>query len=1007
MRPAAAFLALLLALLSLPAMAQERVGVRVGDHPSHGRVVFDWPREVGFRMEQAPGRVTLRFDAPGAFDAPPSRLPRNVTALRAAGESVEITIAPEARPRVYRLGNRIVLDVADAPPGATPPAAAVPLAAPPAAAPARPESARPESARPELARPELARPGLTEPARRADPRPQPQSRPQSQPQRNATAPRPAPPPALPLPIDSASLVPVVVSPLAPAAAPASAAAPRPPASLAPASLAPGSLAQVRPAPVRLAQVRSLPGGGLAVPAGADVGAALFRRGEFWLLVLDAPLPLDLSGLAQHPVLAQVEVSRGAQATTLRLPAAAFAAPTLRRDAQAWLLEAPNPPAALRSILPEVEPGPPIRLLLRSANPASTLAVLDPETGGVLLVGTQREGGAATPTGRRSATLDILPTRLGVAILPRADTLSLRLLEDRFVLDAAPGTALALGDAAGPIAVDAAAMSRHFDLPTESVPALSERLRNATLAVVSAPPLGRGQPRLRAAEALLALGLPQESQSMSALAMREDPRLAESPRALALQGAAALVAGRVAEAQGVAAPGVPNSDEAQLWRGLYDAARPGGDRAAAAAAIAAGLPLLLGYPEPLRDRLIAPAAEALLEGGEVAAARRLLAARPEGDPALALARARLQEAEGAVEPALAAYGAVAQGRDRRARAIALRRAAELRLATGRLDAAGAATAVEATLAAWRGDALESEARLRVAALRTQAQDPRGAFEQLRETEALFPDLAAQLRPLQATALLGALERESPIAAVTLFDAHRALLPPGDATETALASLADRLAALDLVDRAQHVLRQALARAAGDEARARIGLRLATLALGAGDEAKAREALAETEAPGLPMALTVERTLLDARALNRLGQHAAAAARYRQAGLAGLPELAESLAERQDWAGAAAAMGELLATRLPPAPAPLQEPERRLVVRTAALLALAGQESGLTLLRNAEAGRMAGGPLEEAFMLITGAGMDNVGDLPRLRQELELARVLPERLESLRAGAPIAR
>jgi len=972
-RAVAASLPVLVSLLCWPAAAQERVSLRVGDHPGLGRVVFDWPREVAYRVETAPGRVTLRFAAPGAFDPAPARLPRNVTGIRAEGESVEITLAPDSRPRVFRLGNRVVLDVADAAPGAaqsaTPPA-------PRSAAEARPVPQRAARA-PQALAPQTLAPQTLAPQTLA-----PQILPTRPPARNAartTAQPPAQPPALA--IAAAPVVPVTVAEL-----------PTP----APAPIAPRALA-----------VSVLPGGGLAIPAAAEIGAALFRRGEVWLLVLDAPLSLDLAALAGHPALASTEITRGQQATTLRLPAAAFAAPVLRREGPAWLLEAPNTPPALRSILPEIEAGPPRRLVLRTEHAGTSLAVLDPETGGVMLVGTQRQGGSATPIGRRSATLEILATRLGVAILPRADTLSLRALEGRFVLDSAPGAALPMGEAPDAAAVDAASMSRHFDLPGEALSALQERLRNANVAIAAAAPLGRGQPRLRSAEALLALGLPQEAQSMVGIAMRDDPRLAESPRARALHGAAALMAGRVAEADGLAAPGLPNTDEARLWRGLYDATRGGEHRAGAASAIAAGLPLLLSYPEPLRARLLPIAAEALLDGGEAPAVRRLLAARPAEEATLALAHARMLEANGAIEPALAAYAVVAGGRDRRARAVALRRAAELRLANGQLDAAGAAAAIEATLAAWRGDALESEARLRLAALRMAAQDPRGAFEQLRETEALFPELAPQLLPLQSAALLGALEREPPIAAVALFDAQHALLPPGPASDTALASLADRLAALDLVDRAQHVLQRALSRAAGDESRAQIGLRMAHLALGAGDAARARVALSETEGRGLPAALVTERILVDARALNRLGQHDAGAARFRAAGEAGLPELVEALAERQDWAGAAQASQALMAARLPAVPAPLAEADRRLIVRSAALLGLAGQESGLAALRVAEAGRMAGGPLDEAFSLITGAAMESVGDLPRLRQELELARALPSRLESLRVGSAATR
>ena len=43
--------------LALPAAAQDRVGLRGGDHPGFGRLVFDWPRNVGYLAEEAPGEV--------------------------------------------------------------------------------------------------------------------------------------------------------------------------------------------------------------------------------------------------------------------------------------------------------------------------------------------------------------------------------------------------------------------------------------------------------------------------------------------------------------------------------------------------------------------------------------------------------------------------------------------------------------------------------------------------------------------------------------------------------------------------------------------------------------------------------------------------------------------------------------------------------------------------------------------------------------------------------------
>ncbi len=932
-RPAALLLALL---LPATAAAQDRVGLRTGSHAGHARIVFDWPREAGYRVEQAEGRVTLRFARAAEFDlGAAQRGVRNLRGIEATGpDSVTLTLAEGAGLRHFRLGARVVLDLLDPAPRA---------AATPSATPA------------------------------ATPRPEAAQRPQPAPRREPAPPRAAPPAAAASPARAPQPAPQAAPP-----PPAPAAAPAPP----PPPTAP---------PPRLA--------GLAIPAPAGTGAALLRRGGTWLLVLDRPLPLG----PDTPLPEGTEVVTGPAASVLRIPAAALAGePVPTRTAQGWRIETPAAPPTPAAIRPEADPGPPARLLLRAARPAEAVPVLDPETGGMLLVGTVREGAEAMPQGRRTATFEILPTRLGVALLPFADDLTLRALANGFAIAAGPAGALALGPDQD--AEDAAGLTRLFDLPNEPLAALAQRERNAMLAVAGAPALARGQPRLAAAEALLALGLGQEAQAMAGLALREDPRLAQEARANALHGAAALVAGRLDEARGLLHPRLPASDEAALWRALLAAAR-GEETAEVAAALAVGLPILRAWPQPLRDRLAPLAAEALAQH-EPAAARRLMAGQAEA-PGFALARARLHEAAGEPEAALAAYAAIRDGRDRRARAIAMRRAAELRLATGQLDAAGAAAALEAVLAAWRGDAQESAARLRLAELRMQAGAPRAAFDLLRETGEAFPDLAPTLRPRIEAALLAALEAEPPVAAVALFDTHNALLPAGAASEQALATLADRLAMLDLPQRARGVLVRALARAMDDESRARIGLRLAHLALGAEDAAGARAALADTAAPGLPGPLRQARLVAEARALAREGAAEAAAARYREAGPEAGAELAEFLAARQDWPGAAAALLGHLDTILPEAEAPLDDPARRLLARAAALLALAGDEAGMAALRARVAARMRGGAFEEAFALLSAARLGGTEDLPRARRELELARGLPARLDVLRTAEGAAR
>ncbi|WP_252956573.1 hypothetical protein, partial [Siccirubricoccus soli] len=632
---------------------------------------------------------------------------------------------------------------------------------------------------------------------------------------------------------------------------------------------------------------------LAYPAGT--GAALLHRGGAWLAAFDNPVPLNLAALRNDPIFAAVAAEPVPGGMLLRLPLPAGTPPRARRTPQGWVLEAvrsaePRDAAAAsagRAMGLALEGNPPGRLAILAEQPTRVLAIADPESGLPLLIGLVAVAGQAMPVARRLPELDLAPTRLGIAVLARADRVTLRAGADRFLL-AAAGARLTLDDSAARPAA-APAMTRSFDFPAMSPAQLLERVRSLQTGLAAVPPLSRAPQRRAAAEALLALGLPQEAQSMIGLGMAESPVAAADPVMRALGGIAALLAGRLAEAAPLREAGLPDSDELSLWRALLVVAQ--GEPAAAAPALAATLPLLLDYPLPLRARLLPPVALALAEGGAATALQSLLAAAPP-ELDLGLARGILAEVQGRPEEALAAYDRVAQGRDRLARVRALRRAIELRLATGRMDTAAAARAMEATLFAWRGDASEVAARLRVAELRRSAGDARGAMALLKESEPLFPEQAAQIRAGIAEAFAAALESEAPLSAIALFDAYPELLPQGERGEQAVLLLAERLAALELVDRAATLLRQAAERATGPQ-RASLGLRLGALRLAEGDAAGALEALATTELPGLPPALAEGRMMLAARAEARRGRLAEARQMLEPLGPAGQETLADLL------------------------------------------------------------------------------------------------------------------
>ncbi len=98
-----------------PAVASgPQVGVRVGNHPGYGRVVFDWPVQTPYEVESGADGLTIRFAQPGRIAVGAvSMYPRNVTGLHADGDAIRIDVRHGARFRHFHHGPKLVIDVLD------------------------------------------------------------------------------------------------------------------------------------------------------------------------------------------------------------------------------------------------------------------------------------------------------------------------------------------------------------------------------------------------------------------------------------------------------------------------------------------------------------------------------------------------------------------------------------------------------------------------------------------------------------------------------------------------------------------------------------------------------------------------------------------------------------------------------------------------------------------------------------------------------------------------------
>jgi hypothetical protein len=952
----AALLACLSPLSAASANGDTSVPVRIGSHQGYGRIVFDLPSRIDYSVTQEGQHVLVKFT--GDVTIGEARgVPHNVVSINGGAAQAEFVVAAGTILHSWRLGDMVVIDVLDHDAAGDPPAPLQTVASkPPTANPARNAPPTPPSTPP------------PPPAEPPAPLPAPQRTEAARPQ-----PEPVPVPAPPQP------------------------------QVAPATAAPALPPQPTPdvSAIATAEPSTSIDPGLVVSADPQVGIAVFRRSNAALVVFDRPLTIDTAPLRDDPVFSAASVQTLPTATVIRVPLDAGTVLSASRTTDAWHFTAVPHEPALRPIQATVADD---RLVLSAAAPGSVVNLMDPDTGATMLVGTQRRDGQGVPAQRRSPEFTLLPTWLGVVVVPNADTMALRPTPQGFVV-AGAHTLSPPSDIADELA-HSVGLTRQFDFPNQPVAVLLQRLQAQMTEDATTPPLARGPFRQAAARTMIALGLGAEAEAMLHMAAADDPHEAGAPDNPALASIAGLLAHRPDEADALADPRLAPADDLTLWRAIRLAQLQEGS-AQAAAMLATTLPLLLAYPAEMRDRLLPLIAETLVAGGEIATAGALLDAR-KTDGTLDLARAMLQEAQGKAAEALASYDRLTQSPDQLVHARAATRAVELRLAVGAIDARQAADGLERLLYSWRGDQRERALRERLAELETRTGAWRSGLALLRESEPLFPDDKAAIHSELAD-MFAALLRDdtadslAPLELVSVVEENSDLLPTGPDGEALQAKLADRLVALDLPKRAGPVLEKLADATKSGVARAGFAARLAALRLREGDAAGALAALDASVAPDLPPELAERRALLIARASARRGDNDRALAALGTLDSAAADETRATILERaNDWPAAQRALADY-AARTVPSEGKLNDVQRRTLLRLATAAARAGDPAVLTALRQREGTRMESGPLADMFRLLTADQVHTVADLKRSGQEAALARTVSGELKAMQPPA----
>ena len=929
--------------------AEPAIEARAGDHPGFGRLVFEVPAGCTGSARDTGGSVELRFTGPCAVAVLP-RAPRNVATLAARNGGVDIVPRPGVKLRTWQLGSRLVYDFLD-----------VPAALKPAAAPVQRPTATPTPSR-----------TVTATVRSMDERIDRQSMRPGESEPTGTG---------------ASAVPTE---------PASAKSREVAAAGGPASM------RIAAAPVPAGEREEV--SAFLLPFAAEIGAAAFRNGDDVVVVFDERRPIDLAALREMPRVTGHAIRLLPAATILTLQVKPQHSAALSRGPEGWLItvEAGPPAPATKPIQAEAAEN---SVRFRTEMPGRVVTMVDPETGAVLLVGTVRATGPVVLVGRQTPDFGVLKTVLGVVVRVISEQVVMRAVSDGFVLATSGGDRMALSSPLGVPPVDrATGITRKFDFPTLPTAALLRRLQAAQSAA-AALPQERTVQRAAVAQAMIALGLGAEAQSILSLAGSDDGRVGDMPEFDGLRGIAALLAGRPAEAEPLNDPRLDGTDEIEVWRALLRAAK-GESEATVAPVLAANLPLLLSYPPTLIAKLLPQAAEAMIAGGQPEAARKLVETFP-NDPALDLARAALVMASnegGGLAKALEIFDRVINRPDRRARAKAMVRSVELRLAAKEITPAEAADRLERGLFAWRGDDIEYESRRRIAALRQEAGKGRQALALLRETAQFWPDKAAPLREQMITALAGAVAETGGGARgsydlITLVEANTDLLPGSAAGQELAGKIAENLMRLELPARAAPILEKIMNAAAPGGGRGEAGTRLATALLGAGDFAGVLRALEASPVAEPTVEQREMRALLFARAAAGLGDlDSARNVLTATGGEAAQMVHAELMEAAGDWKAATGLLDEIV-TRAVPITGVFTRDQAVLVLRLASAAARAGDAARNAALRSWAQARFPAGEMAGTFDLLTASPLGGVADLPRAAKEAKLARAVPGALAAM--------
>ena len=626
---------------------------------------------------------------------------------------------------------------------------------------------------------------------------------------------------------------------------------------------------------------------------APTPAALFRRADTVWLVFDQATPIDVEPIRAKGGSIIGDVSRlpleKGQAIRIRLNRPQI--PSLESEGRAngteWTLSfadrgqaPPLPLMVLRNITDPALANVSVPL----ANPGAMHRLIDPDAGDAFVVVTAPPPTRGLIKRQDFVELSLLESVHGVVVHPNSDDITAEVGADKVMLGRPGGLTLSSADVAAERAT--AAVRPLFDAEEwrkNREERFFPRLDALIKAASAAPPEQKTPPRLELANFYMARGMYQEARGVTNLILSETRQGTEEAAVLMVHAISSILIGHPERGlKDLANPAVGSGYDSQLWKGFAFARQEkwadAREKFKNAEFSIASLPLEL-------QRLVTlDAMRAALEVKDYAGASRrrseldVIGIPGDMKPEMAVLRGRLAEALGHDKDAIDAYRFAAYSSDREASAEGRLLGALLRHKRGELGQAELLRELETLSAIWRGDAIELKTLNRMAQVYADNGRFANSLSAAKTATRLQPnsELSRQVQDA-ASALFAQLylspkgEDMKPVDALAMFYEYRELTPIGRRGDEMIRRLAERLAAIDLLDQAAELLQYQVDKRLEGAARAQVAARLAMVYLTNRKPDRAIAALRSTRIADLSGELRQQRLLLEARAQSDVGRH----------------------------------------------------------------------------------------------------------------------------------------